>query len=69
MFSQIHVVVTAGNCGLMHGLHHTHYMNFLYTLTAALRHGTHLANAYFSTQKAQPCNSTYAWDQKCTVNH
>ena len=51
MFSQIHFVATAGNCGLVHGLHRARYMNLLYALTTAPRHGTHLATAYFSTKK------------------
>ena len=36
----------------------TRYMNLLYALTTALRHDTHLATAYFSTKKRQPCNSS-----------
>ena len=42
MFSQIHFVVTTGNCGLMHGLHHALDMNLLYALTTVPRHGMHL---------------------------
>ena len=34
------------------------YMNLLYAFTTALKHDTHLATAYFSTKKRQPCNST-----------
>ena len=50
MFSQIHFVVTTENCGLMHSLHRARYINLLYALITALRHGTHLATAYFSTK-------------------
>ena len=69
MSSQIHFVVTAGNCGFMHDLHRARYMNLRYALTTALRYGTHLATTRILVPKWQSCNSTNAWDQKCTVNH
>ena len=32
-------------------IHCARYMNLLYALTIALRHDTHLGNAYFSSKK------------------
>ena len=44
------------------------YMLFAYAFTAALRHGAHLATAYFNTKNFSRALGQTIWSQKCKVN-
>ena len=70
LFSQIHFLGTAGNCGLTHG--YTVRVTWICFTHSQLHLG--MARSYLRIlvpKKAtvQACNSTNAWDQKCTANH
>ena len=53
----------------MHGLHTARVLyEFALRTHNCARHDTHLASAYFSTNKGNRAIVQNAWDQKCMVN-
>ena len=60
MFSPIHCIVTAGNCGLMLA-YSARFM--LFALTTTLRHGVHLAIVYFITNTHYGTKMCGEWNQ------